>query len=145
MVAMRFYHSQFRRYLAPSGVVLVLDFLLLFVLPDFPGRRPIIAILSGSLGGFVRFLVAERIAIENLNDTTNMFRYWASLAVGAVLGFFSYLLLIDARLLKIVYPHYRRISHCAGLSFGGYVWWYRRTVCRAACYRRSKAAEAGSA
>ena len=52
----------------------------------------------------MRFLVAERIAVENLNDTANMFRYWASLAVGAVLGFFSYLLLIDARLLKIVYP-----------------------------------------
>ena len=52
----------------------------------------------------MRFLVAERIAVENLNDTANMFRYWASLAVGAVLGFFSYLLLIDARLLKVFYP-----------------------------------------
>ena len=103
MDAMRFYHSQLRRYLGPSVVVLVLDFMLLFVSPDFPGRMPIIAILSGSLGGFVRFLV-ERIAVENLNDTANMFRYWASLAIGAVLGFFSYLLLIDARLLKIVYP-----------------------------------------
>ena len=72
--------------------------------PEFPVRGPVIAVLSGSLGGFVRFLVAEGIPFENLNDTANMFRYWASLAVGMVLGFFSYLLLMDARLLKIVYP-----------------------------------------
>jgi hypothetical protein len=79
-------------------------FCVAFLVPEFPGRPPIIATLSGSLGGFVRFLVAERIPVENLNDTSNMFRYRAALAVGAVLGFFSYLLLIDARLLKIVYP-----------------------------------------
>jgi hypothetical protein len=104
MDVMQFYHSQLRRYLVAPLVVLVVDFILLFVSPEFPGKQPLIAITSGSLGGFVRFLVAERIPAENLHDTSNMFRYWASLAVGAVLGFFSYLLLIDARLLKLVYP-----------------------------------------
>jgi hypothetical protein len=102
--AMQFYRSQLRRYLWPGLVILALDFFLLFALSEFPVRKPLIAILSGSLGGFVRFLVAEPIPVENLNDTANMFRYWASLAVGSVLGFFSYLLLINARLLKMVYP-----------------------------------------
>jgi hypothetical protein len=104
MDAIQFYRSQLRRYLLLPFLVLVGDFILLFVFPDFPGKQPLIAVTSGSLGGFVRFLVAERIPVENLHDTANMFRYWASLAVGAVLGFFSYLLLIDARLLKVVYP-----------------------------------------
>ena len=93
---MQFYRSQLRRFLWPSLLILVLNFLLLFVLTDVPIRKPLIAVLSGSLGGFVRFLVAERIPVENLNDTANMFRYWASLAVGSVLRFFSYLLLMDA-------------------------------------------------
>ena len=95
MDAMQFHRSQLRRYLLPPLVVLLVDFILLFVLPKFPGKQPLIeiaqpliAIASGSLGGFVRFLVAERIPAENLNETPNMFRYWASLAVGAVLGFF---------------------------------------------------------
>jgi hypothetical protein len=90
---MQFYHTQLRRYLWPSLGFLVVDFLLIFVSPVFLGKRPIIGPI-----------IAERVPVENLHDTANMFRYWASLAVGAVLGFFSYLLLIDARLLKIVYP-----------------------------------------
>lgn len=104
MDAIQFYRSQLRRYLWPSVLILVLDFLLLFVFIEVPVRKPVVAVLSGSLGGFVRFLVAEQTPVANLNDTANMFRYWASLAVGSVLGFFSYLLLLDARLLKIVYP-----------------------------------------
>ena len=102
---MKFYRSQWRRYLLPCLLILVLDFLLLFVCVDLPHwRNPIVAVLSGSLGGFVRFMIAEQIPFENLNDTTNMFRYWSSLIVGSVLGFFSYLLLVDGRLLKIAYP-----------------------------------------
>jgi hypothetical protein len=112
--ALRFYRKQWQRYLLPSLIVLVLDFLLLFVLGELPWpkvvvaitlvRAPLVGVLSGWLGGFVRFLVAEPVSVENLHDTANMFRYWASLIVGAVLGLFSYLLLLDARLLKLVFP-----------------------------------------
>lgn len=114
MDAIEFYRKQWRRYLLPSLIVLILDFLLLFVLdvlhwpavvsPIMFVRSPLVAVLSGWLGGFVRFLVAEQVSVESLHDTANMFRYWASLIVGSVLGLFSYLLLVDARLLKLVFP-----------------------------------------
>lgn len=112
--AVDFYRKQWRRYLLPSLIVLVLDFLLLFVLGELPWpglvaaiavvRTPLVGVLSGWLGGFVRFLVAEAVPVENLHDTANMFRYWASLIVGSVLGLFAYLLLLDARVLKLVFP-----------------------------------------
>lgn len=112
--AVQFYREQLKRFLWPAWVILALDFLVLFVLTELPWpafvavvmpvRAPLVAALSGSLGGFVRFLVADPIPFEKLSDTAHMFRYWVSLVVGAVLGFFSYLLLMDARLLKLVYP-----------------------------------------
>jgi hypothetical protein len=51
MNAIQFYHSQLRRYLLLPFLVLVGDFILLFVLPEFPGKQPLIAVTSGSLGG----------------------------------------------------------------------------------------------
>jgi TRAP-type C4-dicarboxylate transport system permease small subunit len=102
--AIKFYREQWRRYLLPGLVILVLDFLLLFVwTAEFPGRLPIIAVCSGFLGGFVRVLFVELISAD-LHDTANMFRYWIWLVVGSVLGLASYLLLLDARLFKFVYP-----------------------------------------
>jgi hypothetical protein len=104
MDEIQFYRQQLRRYLLPSLAFLVCDFGLLFVFSEWPLAKPLIAMVSGALGGFVRFLEVEDIPLATLHDTRTMFRYWASLTVGLVLGLFAYLLLIDARILRLVYP-----------------------------------------
>ena|ERR1700733_14119051 len=104
MDALQFYHQQWRRYLLPSLIFLLIDAALLFAFDEWTFSKPLIALLSGLLGGFIRFLEAENISYEALHDTKIMFQYWASLIVGSVLGLFSYLLLLDGRLIKLVYP-----------------------------------------
>lgn len=108
-----FYRKQVARYVAPGLFILALDIGLIYGCPsEAAWKSAAVASVSGALGSFIRFFfsdgaprVSKPLEAPKLHDTEVMLRYWWSLMVGAILGFFSSLVLGNARLFRFFYPH----------------------------------------
>lgn len=101
-----FHRRQARRYVGMAALILILDAALILACPgEPPWKLGAVSILSGAIGAHLRFSFNEALTEETkLHATRIMLRYWLLLLAGAILGFFSYMGLLEGRLLKLVYP-----------------------------------------
>lgn len=104
--ALAFHRRQTWRYAGIAALILVADAALILACPgEPPWRLGAVSMLSGAVGAHLRFSFNDALTEEaKLHATRIMLRYWIFLLAGAILGFFSYMGLLEGRLLKLVYP-----------------------------------------